>query len=185
MMQPHTGEQSCSRDTTGDHQEESSTATRHEEVQFQEEQDGPENIVTKGEGEEIGEINMSLASTIPCQIVAGSVMDTPLIVLLHRGIRSSTAIGDIWVFVSLVDADSDLDSNSSARERDDVLKGQRADNAHPILGYLSTRDDTFAYASFPNLLISRSGRYRLRVTAIDMRFVKVIVCVDGTAADRV
>lgn len=181
MMQPHTGKQNCSRDTTGSHQEESSTAARHEEAHLQEEQDDSENMVTKGESEEIGEINMSLASTIPSQIVAGSVMDTPLIVLLHCGIRSSTAIGDILVFVSLVDADSDLDSNSnsnsnsSTRERDDVLKGQRADNAHPILGYLSERDDTFAYASFSNLLISRSGRYRLRVTAIDMRFVKVIV----------
>lgn len=154
-MQPHTRVHDCSCNTTESRGEDTPPRAWRAEAEHS---NGPD-------GQEVEEINMSLASSIPAEIVAGCALDRPLVVLLHRGMQSSTAIDDIWVFVSLVNADSD----TSTGERDDVLRGQRADNAHPILGYCSTSDDAFAYASFSNLIISRSGRYRLCVTAIDMR----------------
>lgn len=166
-MQPHRREQDCSCDTTENHRQETPFRARHGEVEYRNGPDGQEreNSVARGPGREIEEINMSLASSIPTQVVAGCALERPLVVLLHRGTQSSTAIDDIWVFVSLVDAGS----NTQSGESDDVLKGQRADNAHPVLGYCSMSEGAFAYASFSNLTISRAGKYRLCVTAIDMR----------------
>jgi hypothetical protein len=170
-MQSHTRVPNCSCEAAGSHQEESPSTTRDEEAELRDRQDLGE-MGTRGLHQESGQINMRVASSIPSQVVAGCAMDTPLVVLLHRDVQSLTAVDDIWVFVSLIDASP----NMSAGESDDVLKGQRADNAHPILGQFNgvTSGDPFAYASFSNLMISRSGRYRLCVTAIDMRFVKTI-----------
>lgn len=179
-MQPHTRVQDCSCDTTESQEDQAPTTARYGEAQRRNEQDRQdlEDMAFNGLGQEMEEINMSMASSIPTQIGAGYVLDTPLVVLLHRGMRSSTAIGDIWVFVSLINAGPDIPAGGS----EDVLNGQRADNAHPILGYCSMRDDAFAYASFSNLSISRSGRYRLCITAIDMRFVRRFI--EKADADR-
>lgn len=114
------------------------------------------------------EFGMELASTIASQYVAGYSIATPIVVLLSRRTKASPSLDDIWVFLSLVDASLDISS------RDDLLHGQRSDNAHPILGYINASEDNFAYASFHNIHISTPGRYRFRVFAIDMK--RHVIC---------
>lgn len=128
-----------------------------------------DSVDLTGEGEErnANHIEMSFINAVPSTFNAGCVMGTPVVILLSRGVRCSTAMEDVWVFVSLIDG------SSGTSERDDLLEGRRADNAHPLLGYVNQTDNNLAYASFSDLLVSKPGKYRFRVTAIDMRCVHI------------
>lgn len=108
-------------------------------------------------------IEMSFANAVPFQISVGCIMTTPIVILLNQGVCSSVAMNDVWVFVSLIDADSELSVG------DELLQGRRADNAHSVSGSTTQMKSSLAYASFPDLVISRPGRFKLRITAIDMR----------------
>lgn len=125
----------------------------------------PEPAVINGE-EQLRHIEMRFANAVPFRMGAGCVITTPIVILLSQGIYPSGATGDIWVFVSLVDA------NSEQSVGEDVLQGQRADNAHPIRGQLCQTEGNLAYASFPDLVISKPGNFRLRITAIDTRYAE-------------
>lgn len=109
-------------------------------------------------------IKMSFASTVPPRIGAGCVMTAPIVILLSQSEPATTATNDIWVFVSLLPAESE------GFVVEDLLQGQRADNAHSIGGVAGGEENSLAYASFSGLVISRPGRFRLRVTAINMRY---------------
>lgn len=123
-------------------------------------------LVAASGGSNARPIEMSFANAVPFRIGVGRITTTPIVILLCQGAHSSIATDDIWVFVSLIDAESGLSTG------DDVLLGQRADNAHPILGHLSQTRTSLAYASFPDLIISKPGRFRLCITAIDTRYAK-------------
>lgn len=121
-------------------------------------------LAEANEEDEVRHIEMRFANAVPFRMGAGCIMTTPIVILLSQGACRSNATDDVWVFVSLIDA------NSEDFVDEDLLQGQRADNAHPIRGQLGPLESSLAYASFPNLVISRPGNFRLRITAIDMRY---------------
>lgn len=140
------------------------TTTDEEQAEDRREDEEAAELAFANNEDEVSHVEMRFANAVPFRMGAGCVMTTPIVILLSHGIRSPNATDDVWVFVSLVDA------NSEQSVDEDVLQGQRADNAHPIWGQLSQMESSLAYASFPNLVISRPGNFRLRVTAIDMRY---------------
>lgn len=99
------------------------------------------------------------------QIVAGRKMNVPVVVLFsrHSELGGLPGTDDVWIYASLIAEKSDTPL------KEDLLKGRRADSMHPLARGSSNRGGDFAYASFPNLAISTPGRYRLRLTAVDMK----------------
>jgi len=106
---------------------------------------------------------MRLATALPSRVAVNRAISTPVVVLFDQNQEDVPSTDDIWVFASLIEESS----GNSARE--DLLQGQRADSMHALTAHQAEFGRNFAYASFPNLLITQSGRYRLRVTAIDMK----------------
>lgn len=105
---------------------------------------------------------MRFAHDLPGRIAVGQPFASPVTVLFGRSEEAIPLQGDIWLFASLTDADSDTAAG------DNALQGQRADSLHPTPNEQSGDIGDAAYASFEGLMISRPGRYRLRITAVDM-----------------
>lgn len=110
-----------------------------------------------------GNFIMKMATAFPSTVIVNKVMPLPVVVLFGREQEDIPHTDDVWVFVSLIEGSS----GDSALE--DLLQGQKADSVHIFTAHQANLQGNFAYASFPNLLIARSGQYRLRVTAIDMK----------------
>jgi len=115
------------------------------------------------EPEPQSDLTMRFATPIPPQFVAGRTLPLPVVVLFGHHTEVVPDTNDIWVFVSLVKEES------GGSPQDDLLLGQRADSIHPLSRGDVNEDRHFAYASFANLAISARGRYRFRMTAVDMR----------------
>ncbi|KAK5087605.1 hypothetical protein LTR70_006914 [Exophiala xenobiotica] len=115
------------------------------------------------ESEPQSDLTMRFATPIPPRFVAGRTLPLPVVVLFGHHTEVVPDTNDIWVFVSLVKEES------GGSPQDDLLLGQRADSIHPLPRRDSNEDRHFAYASFANLAISARGRYRFRMTAVDMR----------------
>lgn len=110
------------------------------------------------------DVKMKLAVPLPTQIVVGRKMKIPIVVLFNRQSVTGATLGsdDVWVYASL------LDANSNSATREDLLGGQRAGSVHPLRSGQGLGGDT-AYAALPDLVVTMTGRYRFRLTAIDMK----------------
>lgn len=115
------------------------------------------------EAEPQSDLTMRFATPVPPQFVAGRTSPLPVVVLFGHHTEAVPDTNDIWVFVSLVKEES------GGPPQEDLLLGQRADSIHPLSKRDSNGGRHFAYASFANLAISARGRYRFRMTAVDMR----------------
>jgi hypothetical protein len=123
-------------------------------------------------------VTMELAVAPPPRVASGVNLGTPLVVTFSG---SSVAPEDeqqvdgqaftlpnlsaIWVFLSLTTANME---ETSATRRGDLFCGKRADSMHQL--YCEQYEDRpiLAYASFPNLVITQPGSYRVKVNVIDM-----------------
>ncbi|EXJ92125.1 hypothetical protein A1O3_00675 [Capronia epimyces CBS 606.96] len=74
-------------------------------------------------------------------------------------------LSGIWAFVSLTTPDME---QSLAPPRTDLLRGRTADSIHPVHQDQDGDRPTLAYATFPELIITQPGRYRMKVNIIDM-----------------
>lgn len=115
------------------------------------------------EPEPQSELTMRFATPLPRQFVAGRTVPIPVVVLFGRQLEALPDTRDIWIFASLVNEDFE------ALSQEDLLRGQRADNIHPLSEGDEVKGGSFGYASFTNLVISAQGRYRFRMTAVEMR----------------
>ena len=106
---------------------------------------------------------MELANPVPCRIAAGRAIEIPVVVLFGHQTDTAPDINNTWVFVSLINEES------GGAPQEDVLQGQRADSIHPLVEREGDKDGNFAYSSFTNLVVSTRGRYRFRMTAVDMK----------------
>lgn len=118
---------------------------------------------------------MRFATPVPPRFVAGRTLPLPVVVLFGQQTEAVPDSDDIWVFVSLVKEES------GGPPQDDLLLGQRADSIHPLSRRDSEGDRHFAYASFANLAVSARGRYRFRMTAVDMRRYGMESCTDSSS----
>lgn len=108
-------------------------------------------------------MSMRLAAALPPRIGVNKDIPVPVVVLFDQGEEHSSDADDVWAFASLIG------ETSSSDPLDDWLSGQRADSVHTLSAQNADLQNTFGYASFPHLQISRPGRFRLRITAIDMK----------------
>jgi hypothetical protein len=120
---------------------------------------------------------MEFAVVPPSRVAAGVRLRYPLVVTFSSGSsppRDKHAIwtpcvlrdlSGIWVFLSLTTADT---RENLAPPREDLFSGKRADSIHPVqLEQMGDRP-TLAFATFPDLVFTKTGRYRIRVNIIDM-----------------
>lgn len=105
---------------------------------------------------------MRLAGPLPSKLTVGQRITVPVTAVFGHHAESDAAheLDGVWIFASL------MDSNSRALSNEDPLQGQRADSVH---WHVENHGDGFAFASFPNLSVSKPGKYRLRLTAINMK----------------
>ena len=115
-----------------------------------------------GELECHNDLTMEFANPMPSRIAAGQAIEIPVVVLFRHKTKPAPDMNNIWVFVSLINEES------GGAPQEDLLQGQRADSIH-LLGDENGKDGNFAYASFANLVVSTRGRYRFRMTAVDMK----------------
>lgn len=109
------------------------------------------------------EFSMRLATRLPSQLAAGQAFTIPIVVFFSQSTTEQPSVDDVWVFASLID------EHSGEQPQKDLFHGQRAASLYPIQRDGLEFQDVFAYSSFTNLTISASGRYRIRLTAIDMK----------------
>jgi hypothetical protein len=120
--------------------------------------------------------DMELAISPPSRVAVGITLDTPLVVTFNasemRGRRASEEeqgfeMEGIWAFLSLVTEDR---SRSLAPPRDDLVRGKRVDSVHRLHRdeEQDAKNETVAYASFPDIAITKPGRYCFRVSVIDI-----------------
>lgn len=120
---------------------------------------------------------MELAIGPPPRVAAGVKLGTPLVVTFtttsaRDGEKQENAdanempdLSGVWAFLSLTTPDT---QESLAPPRADLLRGRTADSIHPIHHEQEGQRPTIAYATFPELMITQPGRYRLKVNVIDM-----------------
>lgn len=109
------------------------------------------------------EFRMRLATRLPSQLAAGQAFTIPIVVFFSQSTTEQPSVDDIWIFASLID------EHSGEQPQKDLLHGQRAASLYPMQGDSLELQDDFAYSSFTSLTVSASGRYRIRLTAIDMK----------------
>lgn len=117
--------------------------------------------------------DMELAIRPPRRIAAGLELETPLVVTFSQSKAKGRVLGmgdvqdvsGVWAFVSLMTEDR---SESLAPPQKGLLRGQTADSIHPFERDQGGDAQPFAYATFPDLAITRPGRYCFRVNIIDM-----------------
>ena len=146
----------------------------------------PEHCGLDLSAQNTGKVMMELAFSPPYRTASGVRLRTPLVVTFSG--LSATAVEDrqqngqaitlpdlsgIWVFLSLTT--SDMEETSVTRQGD-LFCGRRADSVHQI--YREQHDDrpVIAYATFPDLIIRRSGHYRVKVTIVDMNAYEPAHC---------
>ena len=132
-------------------------------------------FVGKPETQRVDEIpyDMELAITPPQQVAAGRSLEAPLVVTFRNsrtkkrasGVRESSDLSGIWAFVSLMTEER---RHSLAPPQKDLLRGRTADSVHPLVIDDAEKEEPFAYVTFPDLVITRPGRYCFRVNIIDM-----------------
>jgi len=135
-------------------------ALKHEQRQGE---DSSTIRIPVDEAEPQSDLIMRFATPMPSKFVAGRAVPLPVVVLLGHRLGVLPDTNDIWVFVSLVNGDSE------GLPQEDLLHGCRADSFHPLLKREGVEDGSFAYASFADLVVSGCSRYRFRMTAIDMK----------------
>lgn len=120
---------------------------------------------------------MELAVTPPPCVAAGLKLHSPLVVTFSgppttgerrqendQAFTLSTFSG-IWVFLSLTTSDM---TQSLSPPRNDLFNGTKADSIHQVYCEQDSDRRTVAYATFPDLAITRPGSYRIKATLIDM-----------------
>jgi hypothetical protein len=120
---------------------------------------------------------MEFAVVPPPRVAAGVPLRNPLVVTFSggsvapadkRAIWAPCVLPDlsgIWVFLSLTTAET---RENLAPPREDLFSGKRADSIHPVHLEQRGQRPTLAVATFPDLVINKPGRYRIRVNIIDM-----------------
>lgn len=127
--------------------------------------------------------DMELAIAPPARVAAGVMLDRPLVVtfststpavaeeLIEEGTLEKgqpmalPGLSGIWAFLSLTSPDM---QESIAPPRTDLLQGRTADSIHPVYQEQEGEHATIAYATFPELVITQPGQYRIKVNIIDM-----------------
>lgn len=74
-------------------------------------------------------------------------------------------LSGVWAFLSLTTPDM---QESLVPPRTDLLQGRTSDSIHPIHQEQQVDRPMIAYATFPELMITQPGSYRIRVNIIDM-----------------
>jgi hypothetical protein len=131
------------------------------------------SVESPAEGVDEHPYEMELAITPPRLIAAGVKLELPLVVTfrpssVRRQVRGGREVSDfsgVWAFVSLMTEDR---RESLAPPQKDLLRGHVSDSIHPLEQEEATEGQPFAYAKFPELAITRPGRYCFRVNIIDM-----------------
>ncbi|KAJ9602149.1 hypothetical protein H2200_013269 [Cladophialophora chaetospira] len=120
---------------------------------------------------------MEFAVTPPRRVAAGMRLQIPLVVTFSgtsntrddRRVNGETvALSDfsgMWIYLSLTTADM---RESLAPPRNDLFSGRKADSIHQVYCEQDSNRPTIAYATFPDVLFTRPGSYRLKVAVIDM-----------------
>ena len=106
---------------------------------------------------------MRLETPVPSRLVIGRPLSIPVVAVFSHDTDPAPATDGIWVFASL------LSTSSESTVDGDLLQGRRADSVHLLPRRRSGSSGAFAYVSFANLSLSTVGRFRLRLTAIDMK----------------
>ena len=129
---------------------------------------------------------MELAVAPPPRVAAGVSFHTPLVVTFSG---SSTAASEddqqklgepftlpdlsgVWTFLSLTTADTREDL---APPRKDLFCGTNVDSVHPVYYEQEVDRPTIAYATFPGLVINEPGRYRIKISIIDMNAYALVI----------
>ena len=114
---------------------------------------------------------MELAVGAPSRMAAGVALNAPLVVTFDasrlRGGRDAKQteepeLSGIFAFLSLMSEDR---REHIAPPDDQLLRGKKTDSVH--LQELEN-DDTLAYAAFPNVAITKTGRYCFMISVIDI-----------------
>jgi hypothetical protein len=124
---------------------------------------------------------MELAIAPPTRVAAGIPFPQPLVVIFTvadkenqvdnvdnvdgESIEPLPDLSGSWAFLSLVTHDLQL---GLAPPRTDLLKGRTADSIHYVYHEQEGGRIVIAYVSFPELLITEPGTYRIKVNLIDM-----------------
>jgi hypothetical protein len=116
---------------------------------------------------------MELATAPPRRMAAGVTLEAPLVVTFSTStprrrestVNDPTNLSGVWAYVSLMNEDR---SESLAPPQNDLLRGRTLDSIHPITQRGGGQTQPFAYATFPDLSITRPGRYCFKVNVIDM-----------------
>jgi hypothetical protein len=120
---------------------------------------------------------MELAIAPPSRIAAGISLQIPLVVTFTTGTQTDKGepenseplvlpdLSGVWAFVSLTTPDM---QQSLAPPQTDLLRGRTADSIHPVYAEQEGESATIAYATFPELAITKPGQYRIKVNIIDM-----------------
>ncbi|EXJ76125.1 uncharacterized protein A1O5_00633 [Cladophialophora psammophila CBS 110553] len=120
---------------------------------------------------------MELAVAPPARVAAGVKLGTPLVVTFsgpapiaddkreNGEVFTLPDLSGIWVFLSLTTPDM---QESLAPPREDLLCGRTADSIHAICEEQEGERPPIAYATFPGLMITQPGTYRIKVNIIDM-----------------
>ncbi len=120
---------------------------------------------------------MELAIAPPSRVAAGVTLETPLVVTFttstptdkgkheHSQPLALPDLSGVWAFVSLTTPDM---QESLAPPQTDLLRGRTADSIHPVYQQQDRESPTIAYATFPQLAITKPGQYRIKVNIIDM-----------------
>lgn len=102
----------------------------------------------------------------------GSTLFPPLIVAVqprelkrHSDAREIGNMGGVWAFASLVTDDA---TATLAPPRTELLIGRTADSIHIAPSQPGSDHPDSGYAVFSDLAITQPGRYRIRVSLIDM-----------------
>lgn len=120
---------------------------------------------------------MELLIAPTSRLAAGVPFHTPIVVTFsaattkevdHTEDAKAIPLSDLsgaWAMVSLTTADM---QENLAPPRTDLLRGNTADSIHPIDQESEGDCPTIGYASFPGLVITEPGQYRLKVNIIVM-----------------
>lgn len=117
---------------------------------------------------------MELAIAPPSRVVAGLNISQPLVVTFKSADGDKRENGGglvlhdfsgVWAFVSLTTTNM---QQNLAPPRTDLLHGRTVDSVHPVHREQEGDQVTIAYSTFRDLVITEPGKYRIKVTLIDM-----------------
>lgn len=108
---------------------------------------------------------MDLITRLPDRVFAGRVIEFPLVIVFRVARGQRVERSGLWATVSLL---VEYAGRYWTVSDSNLLQGQTVDSIHPIPHEEIHFQDCVGFASFRNLVVSRPGRYRLRVDLIDM-----------------